>query len=90
MTRAITWDTALKDIEQQKLKYVHPLKFEITGVCYDKNKSCQGYFREDAPEEIKELVNNLHDRTNPLWERALQYINKPEFIYKIRQVRLIK
>ena len=30
--------------------------------------------------------NNLYDRTNPLWDRALQCINKPEFVYEIKKV----
>lgn len=89
MVRALTWETAHKDIEQQKSKRVKPLKFEITGVSYDKNKDKKGYFRDDAPEEIKVLAENLNDRTHPLWDIAIQYINEPEFVYEVRQVRLI-
>ncbi|POT24487.1 hypothetical protein C3433_23840 [Citrobacter freundii] len=66
-----------------------PVKFEITGICYDKNRGKKNYFRDDAPEEIKALAKNLNDRTNPLWDRALKYINKPEFVYKVRQTRII-
>ena len=69
---------------------VKPVKFEITGVSYDKNKDKKGYFRDDAPEEIKALAKNLNDRTNPLWDRAMQYINEPEFVYEVRQARLIE
>ncbi|AKG72662.1 Uncharacterised protein [Serratia fonticola] len=90
MARAITWETAHKDIEQQKSKRVKPIKFEITGVSYDKNKGKKGYFRDNAPEEIKALAKNLYDRTNPLWDKAMQYINEPEFVYKVRQVRIIE
>lgn len=90
MARAITWETAHKDIEQQKSKRVKPVKFEITGVSYDKNKDKKGYFHDDAPEEIKALAKNLNDRTNPLWDRAMQYINEPEFVYEVRQARLIE
>ena len=90
MVRAITWETAHKDIEQQKSKCVKPLKFEITGVSYDRSKDKKGYFRDDAPEEIKALAKNLSDRTNPLWDRAMQYINEPEFVYEVRQARLIE
>ena len=64
--------------------------FEITGVSYDKNKDKKGYFRDDAPDEIKALAKNLNDRTNPLWDRAMQYINEPEFVYEVRQARLIE
>lgn len=89
MTRAITWETAHIDIEQQKAKKVSPLKFEIKGVSYDKNGGNKEYFRDDAPPEIKALADNLYDRTNPLWDRAMQYINAPEFVYEVRQARVI-
>ena len=89
MARAITWETAHNDIEQQKSKRVKPLKFEITGVSYDKNRNNKAYFREDAPQEIKALAANLYDRTNPLWDKAVQYINAPEFVYEVRQARII-
>jgi len=86
MLRAITWETAQKDIEQQQLKNIASRKFKITGVSYDKNRSNKDFFRKDAPPEIKALANNLNDRTNPLWDRALQYANKPEFVYEIKKV----
>ncbi len=86
MVRAITWETAHKDIEQQKSKNIAPRKFKITGISYDKNRSKKDFFREDTPPEIKALANNLNDRTNPLWDRALQYSNKPEFVYEIKKV----
>ena len=86
MIRAITWETAHKDIEQQKLKNVVSRKFKITGISYDRNRSNKDFFREDAPPEIKALANNLYDRTNPLWDKALQYANKPEFVYEIKNV----
>ena len=88
MVRAITWETAHKDIEQQKLKGIAPRKFKITGVSYDKNRDNKNFFRDDAPPEIKALAKNINDRTNPLWDAALRYANKPEFVYKIRQVYL--
>ncbi len=89
MTRAITWETAHKDIEQQKVKKVVALKFKITGVSYDKNRSNKNYFRDDAPPEIKALAKDLLNRTNPLWDNAMKYVNEPEFIYKIKEVSLI-
>ncbi|MGG6268144.1 hypothetical protein ACQ4M3_31785 [Leptolyngbya sp. AN03gr2] len=88
MVRAITWETAHKDIEQQKSKNIASRKFKITGTSYDKNRSKKGFFREDAPPEIKDLANNLNDRTSPLWDRALQYANKPEFVYEIKKVHI--
>jgi hypothetical protein len=89
MVRAITWETAHKDIEQQKSEGVAARKFKITGVSYDKNRNNKNYFRDDAPPEIKALANNLRDRTNPLWDKAMKYVNKPEFVYKIKQVNII-
>ncbi|NEX22743.1 hypothetical protein G3480_20950 [Thiorhodococcus mannitoliphagus] len=86
MVRAITWETAHKDIEQQKSKRVMSRKFKITGISYDKNRGNKDFFRKDAPPEIKALANNLNDRTNPLWDQALHYANKPEFVYEIKKV----
>lgn len=88
VVRAITWDTAHKDIEQQKKKGLSPLKFSIKGVRFDKNKGNKNYFCDDAPPEIKALEKNLSIRTDPLWDCAMQYINKPEFVYKIKGIRL--
>lgn len=90
MTRAITWETAHTDIEQQKIRKVVPLKFEVTGVSYDKNRNNKSYFRDDAPPEIQALADNLYDRTNPLWDRAIQYVNAPEYVYEVRRARIIE
>ena len=73
VVRAITWETAHKDIEQQKSKNVASRKFKITGISYDKNRSNKDFFREDAPPEIKALAKDINDRTNPLRDKALQY-----------------
>ncbi|MGG6241949.1 hypothetical protein ACQ4N7_25290 [Nodosilinea sp. AN01ver1] len=86
MVRAITWEAAHKDIEQQKSKNIASRKFKITGISYDKNRSNKDFFREDAPPAIKALANNLNNRTSPLWDRALQYANKPEFVYEIKKI----
>ncbi len=90
MTRAITWEAAHTDIERQKAKRTVPVKFEIKGVSYDKNAGNKGFFRDDAPSEIKALAANLFDRTDPLWNTALRYANAPEFVYEIRESRVIK
>jgi hypothetical protein len=89
MARAIIWETVHIDIEQQKAKRISPLKFEIKGVYCDKNAGNKGFFRDDAPPEIKALANNPQDRTNPLWDRALQYANAPKFVYEVRQARIL-
>ncbi|TAH48767.1 MAG: hypothetical protein EYC67_04700 [Betaproteobacteria bacterium] len=88
MTRAITWETAHKDMDQQKAAKVRPLKFEVTGVSYDKNRGNRNFFRDDAPAEIKALAANLSDRTDPLWDKAMEYANAPEFVYEIRKVKV--
>ena len=88
MVRAITWETAHKDIEQQKLKKVEAKKFKIRGVSYLQKRTANDFFREDAPSEIKALANDLLDRTNPLWDHAMKYINESEFVYEIKQVRI--
>ncbi len=88
VVRAITWETANLDIEQQKKKRVKPINFEVTGVCYDKNRNNPNFFRDDAPPEIKELAKNLSDRTHRLWDKAMRYVLEPEFVYKIKNVRL--
>lgn len=89
MTRAITWETAHKDIEQQKSKRITPIQFKITGVSYPKISRKDNYFRNDAPPEIKALAENLNDRTNPLWDDAMEYIAEQEFDYRIKEVDII-
>lgn len=88
MTRAITWETAHKDIDQQKSKNVRARKFRIRGVSYAKIRSEQDYFRDDAPPEIKALARNLSDRTNPLWDRATQFASVQEFVFEIKQISI--
>lgn len=89
IVRAITWETAHRDIEQQKMQGVKPVKkFEIMGVCYDKNRT-NAFFRADAPPEIQALANNLSDRTNPLWDKAMKYMaDEPEYVYRIKHIHL--
>ena len=86
--RAITWETAHQDIEQQKQKGTKGIRFKISGVSYDKNRKNQNFFRDDAPQKIKALAKNLNDRTHPLWDSALKYANRPEFVYKIKNIQL--
>jgi hypothetical protein len=88
MTRAITWEAAHKDIGQQKSQSVVPSKFKITGVSYPKNRTEDNFFRDDAPPEIKALARNLNDRTNPLWDKAMLYVDEQEFVYEIKQVSI--
>lgn len=88
MARAITWETAHKDIEQQKSKSITPVRFKISGVSYPKIRGADNYFRDDAPPEIKALAKNLSDRTDPLWDKAAQYFDNQEFVYEIKKVSI--
>ena len=75
--RAITYDTAHNDINKQKRSGVKGKRFVVEGVRYlDKTKVRPPFFRSSAPKEIKALAKNLNDRTDPLWDKALLYINK--------------
>jgi hypothetical protein len=89
MTRAITWEAAHTDIAQQKEMNSISEKFKITGVSYPKVRTADNYFRDDAPPEIKALAENLGDRTSPLWDTAVQYVNDQEFVYEIKQVSFL-
>ena len=88
VVRAITWETAHRDIDQQKSKSVVGRKFEITGVSYEKNRDNKEFFRDDAPPEIRALAENLNDRTNPLWDKAMKFAIEPEFVYEIRRIQI--
>lgn len=88
MTRALTWEAAHKDMEQQKAAKIRPLEFEVTGVSYDRNRGNSNFFRDDAPAEIKALAANLYDRTDPLWGKAMKYAKAPDFVYEIRKARV--
>lgn len=89
MTRAITWETAHRDIEQQKSQNVAPSRFRMTGAYHEKRRSYKDYFRDDAPPEIKELAKNLRDRTSPLWDKAIRYVRETEFVYEIKRIHPI-
>lgn len=89
-TRAITWEIAHKDIEQQKSEGVTATEFKITGVSYDKNRHNRRCFRDGTPPEIIVLAENPYDRTDPLWEVAVKYLVRPEFVYEVRKVDVTK
>ncbi|MBE0451848.1 MAG: hypothetical protein IBX70_13555 [Clostridia bacterium] len=86
--RAITWETANKDILYQRNKKIKPQVYQIEGVKYNATRGTT-YFIDNAPAEIKDLERNLFDRTNPLWDEALQYVRKPNYVFKIRQIKLL-
>ena len=93
--RAITYDVSHKDIETQKMKGVRGKKYVIEGIRYfDKKKKRPSCFTTSAPKEIEELAGNLNDKTNPLWDKAWNYMN-PDYYnfdpygYKIKSVKNI-
>lgn len=88
VTRALTWEAAHRDIEQQKRARAPFLKFEVAGISYDRSRGSTGFFRDDAPPQIKALALNLYDRTDPLWDAAMQYIRAPDFVYEIRKAKV--
>lgn len=86
--RAITWEAAHRDIKQQKSMRALHQRFKITGIVYVRLRTRRNFFRDDAPPEIKALADNLNIRTSPLWDRAMEYINKQELVYRSKLVYL--
>ena len=85
--RAATWETSRLDIAAQRRKGVKGRKYRIDGACYPvrhevkplpKNQP-ELFFRPDAPAEIKALAKDLSDRTDPLWDRAMEWAN-PKYV----------
>lgn len=78
--RAITWEAANEDIEQQRANGIKGKFYTLEGVRFkDFKKKKPPYFKKDAPKELKALEKNLNDRTDPLWSKATKYIN-PDYL----------
>ena len=93
--RAITWETAHRDIAEQRQKKIHGSQYSLRGIRKRiKNPQYTGnFFVSDAPDEIKALAKNLNDRTDPLWDIAMQYICREEryfYRYKIIEVKRLR
>ena len=86
--RAITWQAAREDINNQKQRKIQGLYFRVTGVSRNLNKGNNNYFLDDAQPGIKALANNLNDKTNPLWDIAYKYEVRPKFVYKIKSIQV--
>lgn len=84
--RAITWKAANDDIKLQINRKVKPIKFEVKGVYYIQIP--ETLFKDSAPPNIQALAENPNDRTNPLWDYAINYINRPQPTFKIKSIRL--
>ncbi len=88
VVRAFTWEAAHRDIEQQKSQRASYLRFRVTGIMYVRLRTAKNLFRDDAPPEIKLLADNLNVPTNPFWDRAVEYFNRPELVYKAKLLYL--
>lgn len=92
LCRAITWETANKDIKKQQNQGIQGEEYIIVGTYYQLKKSKGSFFVSDAPPEIKALEKNLNDRTDPLWDIALSYMNpkyksKGHYAYTIKTIK---
>ncbi len=90
--RAITWETAHRDIDEQRLKNITGPIYSLRGIRIRiKNPQHTGeFFVPNAPDEIKALAKNLNDRTDPLWDIAVKYISHDEkyfYEYKLVDVK---
>ena len=92
--RAITWETAHRDIAKQRNTGIHGPKYKISGTKYPVNEGKykkHSYFRNDAPDEIKALEKNLNDRTDPLWDIAMQYTRQnKQYAFRILNVKRLR
>lgn len=85
--RAITWKTANEDIYEQECNGIHGVKYKLEGLIYNANKG--GLFVENVPAEIKALAENSNDRTDPLWDIAINYIREDNYRFKMKKVTRI-
>lgn len=87
--RAITWETAHRDIDAQRAKNIQGQKYSLQGVRkkFKNPNYTDEYFIKGTPENIKALAKNLNDRTDPLWDIAMAFINnEEEYFYKYKLV----
>jgi len=84
--RAITWETANRDISQQKSKGVKGEFFEIRGVKYNKNK---GKFIKRPPWLDNPIWKDLNIYSLRGADRAYvqQFFAAPDWRYEIKSVR---
>ena len=81
--RKITWKTAHADIDAQRECGVKGRRYSLHGRLT--SPSAEDFFTDDAPAEVKALAANLRDRTDPLWDIALQYARKPQWVYSVKR-----
>lgn len=86
--RAVTWKTANRDIAMLRQKHYAGRRYRIRGMLYqDIEPGPETLFIPSAPPEIKVLAENLNDRTDPLWDIAVQYIQPNRHKFKITGIK---
>ena len=79
--RAITWEAANLDIEQQKAKGSVGEKYRITGVRYNKN---QGKYRSNPPWLDPNSAFYGGSPSSFRWRERRVYEYEPEWVYEIK------
>ncbi|MFN8529776.1 MAG: hypothetical protein U0670_14310 [Anaerolineae bacterium] len=82
--RAITWEVANLDIEQQKAKRVVGEKYRITGVRYNKN---QGKYRTKPPWLDPDSAFYGTPPQSIRWRERRLYEYEPEWVYEIKSIK---
>jgi hypothetical protein len=82
--RAITWETANRDIEQQKAQGVIGEKYRITGVRYNKNK---GKYKSKPPWLDPNSIFYGASPSTFRWHERRAYEYEPEWVYEIKAIR---
>jgi hypothetical protein len=87
--RAITWETAQKDISQQKNKGIKGDIFEIKGVKYNKNR---GKFIKEPPWLDSPAWKDVDIYSLRGADRSYvqQFIAPPDWRYEIKSIRKLK
>ena len=82
--RAITWEAANLDIEQQKAKGVIGEKYRITGVRYNKNK---WKYRTKPPWLDPNSAFYGASPSTFRWRERRLYEYEPEWVYEIKSIK---
>ena len=92
--KALDWETAQKDIRNQKRNGEEGVRYKIEGVMMLNDKPRPPMFSSEAPDYIKALANDINDKSSSAWEDAYKYLNPAwmdydEFVYKIKKIEKI-
>lgn len=86
VNRAITWETAHRDIEDQKGKGVIGDKYKINGVRYNKNR---GKYRSQPPWLNPDSPFYGDSPSSFRWRERRIYEYEPEWVYEIKSVKKV-